>query len=90
MAWVGGGILLHGLHEFGMHAPGHVLESIASAAAKAAPGAAGIMSWTINALGSALFGLVAGAILIPIVHMAAPLTRAAGKLFSRPKATPLA
>lgn len=90
MAWVGGGILLHGLHEFGVHAPGHVLESLAAGAAKAAPEAAGIIGWTINALGSALFGLVAGAILIPLVHMAAPLTRGLGRLFSRPKPRPSA
>jgi predicted DNA repair protein MutK len=90
MAWVGGGILLHGLHEFGIHAPGHILESTAAWAAKAAPAAAGIIGWTINALGSALFGLVAGAVLIPIVHVAEPLVRAAGRLFRRPAPTPSA
>jgi hypothetical protein len=75
MAWVGGGILLHGLHEFGVHGPGHVIEVVSAAAAKMAPDLAGIISWIINAVASALFGLAAGAIMIPLAHLAAPLTR---------------
>lgn len=75
MAWVGGGILLHGLHEFGVHAPGHVIEVATAAGAKMAPDLAGIVSWIINAVASALFGLAAGGLMIPLVHLAAPLTR---------------
>ncbi len=79
MAWVGGGILLHGLHEFGVHAPGDMINGIAAAGAVIAPGAAGVVNWTINALAAALFGLVAGALMIPIVHLAAPVTRAVNR-----------
>ncbi len=75
MAWVGGGILLHGLHEFGVHAPGHFIEVAVAAVAKMAPDMAGIITWTINALASALFGLIIGGLMIPLVHLAAPLMR---------------
>ena len=81
MAWVGGGILLHGLHEFGVHAPGHLVEAVAAAAANAILPAASIVNWTVNALGSALFGLLAGGVIIPLVHLAAPITHAIGSLF---------
>jgi len=75
MAWVGGGILLHGLHEFGVHAPGDIISGIAAAGGVIAPGAAGLVNWIVNAVASALFGLAAGALMIPLVHLAAPLTR---------------
>lgn len=85
MAWVGGGILLHGLHEFGVHGPGHVIEVAAAGIVALAPGFAGVLSWTVNALASALFGLAAGALIIPLVHFAAPLTKAIARWVSRRK-----
>ncbi len=75
MAWVGGGILLHGLHEYGIHGPGHAMELAAAAVGQALPGAAAYTGWTINAFFSTLFGLLAGACLIPLAHAAAPALR---------------
>ncbi|MDP2356097.1 MAG: DUF808 domain-containing protein [Beijerinckiaceae bacterium] len=87
MAWVGGGILLHGLHEFGLHAPGHVIEVVAASVAQMAPGMAGVLNWIINAVAAALFGLGFGAVMIPIVHLAAPHTRALSGWLRGPKAS---
>lgn len=78
MAWVGGGILLHGLHEFGVHAPGQAIAFIAGAASAAAPALGGAAGWTITALGSALFGVAAGGAMIPLVHLSAPVIRRTG------------
>ncbi len=76
MVWVGGGIVLHGLEEFGLGAPGHLLHDLAVAAGEAASGAAGLVEWLVTATGSGLFGLVLGAALIPVVsYLLTPLWR---------------
>lgn len=87
MAWVGGGILLHGLHDYGVHAPGELIAAIAEFAGRAAPALAGAVHWAVEAVASALFGLLAGAILIPLTHLAAPAVRAAGRLVRPAKAS---
>jgi predicted DNA repair protein MutK len=76
MLWVGGGILLHGLEEYGLAWPGHALHDAAEAAGHAVPALGGVIAWLVTAAGSALAGLLAGAILIPVVeHVVAPLAR---------------
>lgn len=75
MTWVGGGILLHGLHEFGFDGPGHIIELAAGAFSAAAPALGGVAGWTTTALGSALFGVAVGGLTIPLVHLAAPVIR---------------
>ena len=88
MAWVGGGILLHGLHEYGFHQAGHLIEVAVHAIAEAAPGLAALTGWTVTAVSSAVFGILAGGLLIPIVHVTAPLIRWAGQSFkAAPKAS---
>lgn len=66
MIWVGGGILAHGLEEYGLHAIGHAIEATAEAAAHVLPSIAAAVSWTVTTLLSGLLGLVVGAILIPV------------------------
>ncbi|MBD0271227.1 MAG: DUF808 domain-containing protein [Acetobacteraceae bacterium] len=75
MVWVGGGIIVHGLEEYGLGAIGHALHGAAEAAAHAVPPAlAGAVEWIVTAAGSGVVGLVVGAALIPFVeHVAAPL-----------------
>jgi uncharacterized protein len=76
MIWVGGGIIIHGLEEYHLSAPGHAMEAAAEAAAHALPAIGGLASWLMTALVSLLFGLVVGVLLIPLVqHVAAPLYR---------------
>jgi len=61
MLWVGGGIIVHGLEEFGMTGLPHLIHHGAEAAASAVPGIGGLVGWAVNALGAGLVGLVIGA-----------------------------
>ncbi len=70
MLWVGGGILLHGLEEFGAAGPAHLVHDAAAWATAAAGGAAG---WLAGASLSGLLGLAVGAATIPLVQAAARL-----------------
>ncbi|WP_135469452.1 DUF808 domain-containing protein [Crenalkalicoccus roseus] len=84
MIWVGGGIILHGLEEYGVTAPAHAVHALAEAAAHALPALAGAVEWAVGAAASGLLGLVVGAALIPLVeHAAAPALRRARRLGGR-------
>ena len=50
MLWVGGGILIHGLKEFGVTGPEHVLHAMAGAVKGAVPGIGGFLAWLATAL----------------------------------------
>ena len=65
MIWVGGGIILHGLEEFGLGALPHWVHGVAKAAGAAAGG--GAVEWTVNAALAGLAGLVVGAAAIPVL-----------------------
>ncbi len=74
MVWVGGGIIIHGLEEYGLPALGHAVHAAAEAAGHALPTAAATVEWIVTAAASGVFGLLVGAALIPIVeHVAAPV-----------------
>ena len=68
MLWVGGGIIIHGLEEFGLSGIGHAVHGIAEAAAHALPAMAAAVEWLVAAAASGVFGLIVGALLIPLVH----------------------
>ncbi|HZH11657.1 MAG TPA: DUF808 domain-containing protein [Microvirga sp.] len=77
MIWVGGGIIIHGLEGYGFAWLGHAIHDIAVAAGHAAPAMGGTVEWLVSAAGSGLFGLVLGAVLIPLIHYGAvPLAKA--------------
>jgi len=81
MVWVGGGILLHGLEELRLLSLAHWLEGLGQAAG------GGLQGWAVFALGSGIFGLVAGLALIPVAQYAvAPALRAAKRLVRGKKA----
>lgn len=63
MLWVGGGIIIHGLEEFGLTALGHASHGLAVAAGAMLP-AGGIVEWLTGAVFSAVFGLIVGGIAI--------------------------
>jgi len=67
MLWVGGGILVHGLAVFGLETLEQTIHALAEVAADAAPVFPALVGWLVSAVGSGLVGLIAGAILIPIV-----------------------
>jgi predicted DNA repair protein MutK len=60
MLWVGGGIILHGLEEFGVTAPGHLVHDLAHAAGD------GFLGWLVSATLAGLLGLAVGAATIPL------------------------
>lgn len=70
MIWVGGGIIVHGLEVYGMHSLGHAINSAGEATGLALPLIAGPAKWTVVMSLSGLFGLLVGAVSIPLVELA--------------------
>lgn len=62
MLWVGGGILTHGLDTFGISGPEHAIRGLEVAARDLVPAMGTMMGWLAKAAGSAIFGLIAGAL----------------------------
>ncbi len=84
MIWVGGQIILHGLHELGQHQPYEWIQSMAKAAAAAVPGMAGFVAWAVTAFFDGVFGLALGLILIPLAtRVIGPAIAAAKGMFGR-------
>ena len=74
MIWVGGGIVLHGLESFGLNAPATFIHDLQERAAQGlSAGWSGIVHWTVGAAGSGIFGLIVGALAIPLVSVLGPL-----------------
>jgi predicted DNA repair protein MutK len=70
MLWVGGGIVIHGLEEWGLGAIGHLVHDLQHAVGD------GALGWVAGAAASGVFGLALGALLIPLVeHAIAPAAR---------------
>ncbi len=69
MLWVGGGIVVHGLEEYGVHEPGHSLHGFAAAAGAATGAAGGAVEWLAYAAGSGLVGLALGAVIVAALHL---------------------
>ena len=75
MLWVGGGILLHGLEEYGLAALPRAIHGAAHAAGGALGYGGAALEWLVNAAAAGIVGLVVGAALIPVVGLLAPLFR---------------
>lgn len=76
MAWVGGGILVHGLEELGfLTAIPHAFHDWAHAAGAAMPVAGAAVEWIVNAALAGILGLVVGAIIALVVTQASRLRR---------------
>jgi predicted DNA repair protein MutK len=70
MAWVGGGILLHGMEELGvLTGIPHAAHALAHAAGAAMPFAGEATEWLVSALLSALFGMIVGALIAALVAL---------------------
>lgn len=67
MLWVGGSIIVHGLHDLGWHLPYETIKQLAEAAAGMSGTAAGAIGWTVTATLDGVIGLVLGLLLIPVV-----------------------
>ena len=68
MLWVGGGIILHGLHELHLTPIPEWVEAL-STPANALPGVGGAAAWLVEALCGAVAGLVVGGIIVGVVHL---------------------
>ncbi|WP_298090681.1 DUF808 domain-containing protein [uncultured Sphingomonas sp.] len=69
MVWVGGGIIVHGLETFGLGVIAHTLHDAAEAAGHALPFVHSVVAWVVNALGSAVVGLIVGGIIVLGLHL---------------------
>jgi uncharacterized protein len=67
MLWVGGGILVHGLHEFGVHGAPELADA-ARAWAGAVPVVGTVTGWIAQAAVSALVGICVGGLIALAVH----------------------
>lgn len=78
MLWVGGGIIIHALHELGWnplydlgHGVQHAVESVTGSFA-------GVMGWFSYAAFSALFGLLLGGLIVFVLHKVLKIGHGAG------------
>ena len=69
MVWVGGGIIVHGMEEFGLTTLPHLIHDTAHHAAEALPFAAGAVNWIVGAIGAAIVGLIIGAVIVGVLHV---------------------
>ena len=65
MLWVGGGILIHGLAEFGASAPVLAIHHVASAIG----GGIGAVEWVVSAIAAGIVGVIAGMIVAGLLHL---------------------
>ena len=76
MLWVGGGILVHGLHQMGVHAPEEMVHHAAEGVAAKVPTGADFVHWLVGAGIAGVLGIVVGAVVDPLVtHVIAPLAK---------------
>ena len=68
MLWVGGGIILHGLHELGVHGPSDAAHAVQHWVELATGTLGGALGWLTYAVLSALVGLALGALVAFVLH----------------------
>lgn len=67
MLWVGGGIVLHGLYEYGWGGLYRAFHDMTHGAALLLPAIGALAEWLVGALLAAVFGLALGLAIIPLV-----------------------
>ncbi len=60
MLWVGGGIIVHGLHELGVHAPEDLITSVSRAVGGPLGAFGGFAAWLVGATLAGILGVVIG------------------------------
>ena len=84
MIWVGGGIVIHGLASFGLHAPEQWIEQFAHAVGAALPALGGLGPELVTILADGLIGLALGFLLIPVIgKLVLPAIRRIRRRFTR-------
>jgi uncharacterized protein len=69
MLWVGGHILLVGTDELGLHFLYETVHHLEEAAHEATGALGSVVGWLVNTLGSALLGLVVGALIVLVMNL---------------------
>lgn len=69
MLWVGGGLIVHGLHEFHWDLVPDAIHHVAQGAAHGLPAIAPVVEWVVNAVGAAIVGLIVGGIVVALLHL---------------------
>lgn len=69
MLWVGGGIIVHGLQEYGITQPEHIIHALTDVVRGAIPVATEVFAWIAGAFGAAVVGLVVGAVTALVVKI---------------------
>ncbi len=76
MLWVGGGIMIHGLHLLGVHGPEEMVQYAARTLAASVPSMGGLVNWSVGAGIAGLFGLFIGAVVDPLArHVIKPIVK---------------
>lgn len=78
MLWVGGGIILHGLHELGIHGPSDIAHGIEHAVHEATGALGGFLGWLTYAVISGIVGLALGGLIVFILHKVLKIGHAEG------------
>ncbi|MXO95506.1 DUF808 family protein [Erythrobacter aquimaris] len=79
MLWVGGGIILHGLHELGLHGPSDWAHGVQHAVETVTGGLSGLLGWATYAAISALVGLGLGFVIAILLHKALKMGHGMGE-----------
>lgn len=69
MLWVGGHIILLGTDELGFHPLYEFVHHLEEAAHDATGALGGVVGWIVNTIGSALLGLVVGALIVVVMTL---------------------
>ena len=69
MLWVGGGIILHGTEELGLHGPAALAHGVQHAVSHSMGPLSGVLGWFSYAAISAAVGLVLGALVAAAAHL---------------------
>ncbi|MDE0946210.1 MAG: DUF808 domain-containing protein [Sphingobium sp.] len=69
MLWVGGGLIVHGLHEYHLDLIPDTIHHLAEGAAQALPAIGSVVDWVVNAIGAGIVGLIIGAIIVAVLHL---------------------
>jgi predicted DNA repair protein MutK len=84
MLWVGGGILIHGMHGLGWHAPEEMVHHAAEVVASKVPALHGPLGWLVSAGIAAVLGVLVGGIVNPLANrLIKPAISGAKRLFSK-------
>ncbi|MGI9513190.1 MAG: DUF808 domain-containing protein [Anderseniella sp.] len=69
MLWVGGNIIVHGLHNLGWHLPYETIHHFAQMVSQQLPTGQAIVEWLATAAADGVIGLVLGLALIPVTNL---------------------